>query len=280
MYVRVQSASIPIVQPNVNATNNKLVLFYGASLTLTATIPIGNYTSGTDLVTAMNATTTFGTIIGMNELNNLIIPTGVATTTPRMLDLSGVRSIIIACENFELDCMDSQQTIGASTTNLLICIPQSAAYGDILTYKTEATPFVVARRRNLSTIAIQLLDENQSPYDTQGRVAGFGARALPVVQRFGNAAGDFLHKGSAIGNRVAKLARSGLNALEKSELGRIPGVGELIGVGRDASNFVDMASRAANRVGDFASNVGQSRDLRGLTSQFERTANTQQQRYA
>ncbi|KAJ1627117.1 hypothetical protein T492DRAFT_842608 [Pavlovales sp. CCMP2436] len=202
MYVRVQSASIPIVQPNVNVSNNKLVLFYGASQTLTATIPIGNYTSGTDLATAMNATTTFGTagltcsyskftnkltfqhsqsasitiitatstmqLIGINELNNLIISTGVATTTPRMLDLSGVKSIIIACENFELDCMDSQQTIGASTTNLLICIPQSVAYGDILSYKTDSTPFVVARRRNLFTIAIQLLDENQAPYDTQG----------------------------------------------------------------------------------------------------------------
>ncbi|KAJ1635294.1 hypothetical protein T492DRAFT_836211 [Pavlovales sp. CCMP2436] len=88
-----------------------------------------------------------------------------------------------------------------------------------------------------------------------GRVAGFGARALPAVQCFGNTAGNFLHKGSAIGTRVAKLARSGLDALEKSELGRILGVGELIGVGRDASNFVDMASRAANRVGDLASNV-------------------------
>ncbi|KAJ1621507.1 hypothetical protein T492DRAFT_847007 [Pavlovales sp. CCMP2436] len=257
MYVRVQSASIPIVQPNVNSTNNKLVLFYGTFLTLTATISVGNYTRGTDLATAMNATTTFGTT-GMNELNNLIVPTGVAATTSRMLDLSGVRL----------------KSVGESTTNLLISIPQSVAYGDILTYETGSSPFMSARRRNLSTITIQLLDENQNPYDTQGlpwscsapsmqfgrflgRVAGFGARALPVVQRFGNAAGDYLHKESAIGARVAKLARSGLDAIEKSELGRIPGVGELVGVGRDATNF-----------------VGQSNELRGLTSQFERTANS------
>ncbi|KAJ1629944.1 hypothetical protein T492DRAFT_840406 [Pavlovales sp. CCMP2436] len=32
MFVRVQSASIPIVQCNVNSTNNKLLLFYGASV--------------------------------------------------------------------------------------------------------------------------------------------------------------------------------------------------------------------------------------------------------
>ncbi|KAJ1637245.1 hypothetical protein T492DRAFT_834612 [Pavlovales sp. CCMP2436] len=209
-------------------------------------------------------------LIGMNELNNPIIPTGVATTTPRMLDLSGVRSVIIACESFELDCIDSLTTVGESTTNLLLCIPQTVAYGDILTYKTDSSPFISARRRNSSTISIQLLDENQNPYDTQGlpwscyessmqfgrflgRVAGFGARALPAVQRFGNTAGAYLHKGSMIGSRVAKLARSGLDAIERSDIGHIPGVGELIGVGRDATNVLDMASRAAGRAGDVAS---------------------------
>ncbi|KAJ1629394.1 hypothetical protein T492DRAFT_1118176 [Pavlovales sp. CCMP2436] len=84
------------------------------------------------------------------------------------------------------------------------------------------------------------------------RVAGFGARALPVVQRFGNAAGEYLYKGSAIGARVAKLARSGLDAIEKSDLGRIPGVGELVGFGRDVTNFIDMASRPAGRHESFA----------------------------
>ncbi|KAJ1629942.1 hypothetical protein T492DRAFT_840404 [Pavlovales sp. CCMP2436] len=108
-----------------------------------------------------------------------------------------------------------------------------------------------------------------------GRVAGFGARALPAVQRFGNTAGEYLHKGSMIGSRVAKLARYSLDAIERSNLGRIPGVGELAGVGRDATNFIDMASRAAGRVGDVASRVGQSKELRRLTTHFERTANLQ-----
>ncbi|KAJ1618441.1 hypothetical protein T492DRAFT_849342 [Pavlovales sp. CCMP2436] len=108
-----------------------------------------------------------------------------------------------------------------------------------------------------------------------GRVAGFGAQALPAVQRFGNAAGEYLQRGSAIGARVAKLARSGFDAIERSDLGRIPGVGELVGVGRDATNFIDMASRTAGRIDDVASRVGQSRELRGLTAQFERTANSQ-----
>ncbi|KAJ1635295.1 hypothetical protein T492DRAFT_836212 [Pavlovales sp. CCMP2436] len=90
-----------------------------------------------------------------------------------------------------------------------------------------------------------------------------------AVQRFGNAVGQFLHKGSAIGSRVAKLARSGLDAIERSELGRIRGVGELVGVGRNATNFVDMASRAANRVGDVASSVGRSKELRGLTTRMK-----------
>ncbi|KAJ1640490.1 hypothetical protein T492DRAFT_832015 [Pavlovales sp. CCMP2436] len=108
-----------------------------------------------------------------------------------------------------------------------------------------------------------------------GRVAGFGARALPAVQRFGNTAGEYLHKGSMIGARAAKLARSGLDAIERSDLGRVPGVGELIGVGRDATNVLDMASRAAGRAGDVASRVVQSKELRGLTTQFERTSNSQ-----
>ncbi|KAJ1640858.1 hypothetical protein T492DRAFT_831849 [Pavlovales sp. CCMP2436] len=147
--------------------NNMLVLFYGAFLTLTATIPVGNYTGGTDLAVAMNATAGFGTtgitvayskfsnkltfshsqtasitivtatstmqITGMNECTNLVIPPSVHTTTLRMLDLSGIRSILIACESFELDCMDSLKVTGESTTNLLACLPQTVAYGDILT---------------------------------------------------------------------------------------------------------------------------------------------------
>ncbi|KAJ1637924.1 hypothetical protein T492DRAFT_834082 [Pavlovales sp. CCMP2436] len=113
------------------------------------------------------------------------------------------------------------------------------------------------------------------------RAVGFGAKAIPAVQRFGTFAGNILHRGSKIGSQVAQLARTGLNALEKSDLAKIPGVGEFIGVGRDASNFVDGASRVANRIGDVASNVGQSQGLRSLTSQFEKaSAARPQQRYA
>ncbi|KAJ1621176.1 hypothetical protein T492DRAFT_847238 [Pavlovales sp. CCMP2436] len=256
----------------------------------------GNEDIQSQSITIVTATTTMQ-LVGINEVENLVIPSGVATTTPRMLDLSGAKSVLISCESFELDSMDSQKSIGSNTTNLLACIPQTVAYGDILTYKTDAAPFILARRKNLSTIVIELLDENQNAYDTQGlpwsilqkmqfgrfvkHAAGFGARAVPAIQRFGTFAGNILHRGSGIGSKVAQIARSGLNALEKSELSKIPGVGEFIGLGKDASNFIDGASRVAGRIGDVASNVGQSQGLRSLTSQFEKASTARpQQRYA
>ncbi|KAJ1623126.1 hypothetical protein T492DRAFT_845779 [Pavlovales sp. CCMP2436] len=98
-----------------------------------------------------------------------------------------------------------------------------------------------------------------------GRVARFGSRAILAIQKFGRQGGTFLNTAAKVASRVAKTARSGLTALEKSELGRIPWADELIGLGRDATNVLDVAARFAGRAGNFAAGVGQSKELRGLT---------------
>ncbi|KAJ1620938.1 hypothetical protein T492DRAFT_1128628 [Pavlovales sp. CCMP2436] len=88
-----------------------------------------------------------------------------------------------------------------------------------------------------------------SPFGNFGRrIAAFGARALSAVPRFGTSAGNFLNQGSTIGQRVAAMARSGVNRLEQSDFSKTPGVlGESLGCARDAANIVDGASKAAGR---------------------------------
>ncbi|KAJ1634781.1 hypothetical protein T492DRAFT_836562 [Pavlovales sp. CCMP2436] len=157
MYVRVESASIPIVRPNVNASNNNLVLFYG------------NYTSGVDLATAMNATITFqiaGLTCTYSKFANKLTFEHSQSSSITIITATSTMQLVGIHEVNDLVMLDLS---GSNTINLLVCIPQSVAYGDILTYKTDSAPFL-------------------------GRADGFGARALPAIQRFGNVAGNILHK--------------------------------------------------------------------------------------
>lgn len=104
-------------------------------------------------------------------------------------------------------------------------------------------------------------------------LAGFGARVIPRVQQFGRALGRELHTGGLIGHTLASLARHGLNRLQNNPVvGRVPGLGEFMGAARDAANFVDMVSQGASKVGDVAEVVGNSNQLRGLTTRFEKAA--------
>ncbi|KAJ1616601.1 hypothetical protein T492DRAFT_850710 [Pavlovales sp. CCMP2436] len=88
-----------------------------------------------------------------------------------------------------------------------------------------------------------------------GRVARFGSRAIPAIQKFGRQGGTFLNTAAEVASRVAKTAWSGLSALENSELGCIPGAGELIGLSRNATNALDVAAHIAGRAGNFAAGV-------------------------
>ncbi|KAJ1623864.1 hypothetical protein T492DRAFT_845180 [Pavlovales sp. CCMP2436] len=144
MYVRLESCSIPIVQPNVNPKNNKFVLLLAGDEMSAVTIPPSQYTSGEAIASAINSTSAMLTagvssafdsttnkltfshsqggnisiatnettsahkILGMNKSYNITIPSGVPTAAPRMIDLGGARSILIASESFELDVQDSQ----------------------------------------------------------------------------------------------------------------------------------------------------------------------------
>jgi hypothetical protein len=106
-----------------------------------------------------------------------------------------------------------------------------------------------------------------------GRIAAFGARAVPAIQKFGLNAGRTLHTGGGIGHMVAQVAKLGLNRLQNNPaLQRVPGMGEFLGAARDAANLVDTVAMGASRVGDVAEAVGSSKALSGLTTRFEKAA--------
>ncbi|KAJ1618658.1 hypothetical protein T492DRAFT_849168 [Pavlovales sp. CCMP2436] len=105
------------------------------------------------------------------------------------------------------------------------------------------------------------------------QAARWGSNALPKLQRFGMQSGRFLHNAADIASRVANSARTGLNAIQNSELSNVPGINEALGFGRELADGLSSAAQVAGRLGNFASQVGGSKELRGLTSRFERAAN-------
>ncbi|KAJ1640652.1 hypothetical protein T492DRAFT_831923 [Pavlovales sp. CCMP2436] len=235
-------------------------------------------------------------LLGLSDTFNVTVAPNTITYTQRQADLSGVRMILVASETFELDVTDSQKNSGEYTTNLLAGLPISVAFGGIQTFKSDNAPYMAARRRSLSSVIITLLDENQKPYDISeisrnisdtstnkksmnwgrfGRQAArWGSNALPKLQRFGMQSGRFLHNAAEVASRVANTARTGINAIQNnSELSRIPGLNEALGIGRDIVGGLSTAAQVAGRLGNFASQVGESKELRGLTNRFERAAN-------
>ncbi|KAJ1617546.1 hypothetical protein T492DRAFT_849169 [Pavlovales sp. CCMP2436] len=143
MFVRLESASIPIVRFNCNPLNNTFVLLLAGDELSVVTIPVTNYTSGETFFDAINSTpqmisaglsssfdalanklsffhsqagnisvatfetTTAHKLLGMNDTFNITIPPNTITYAPRMVDLGGARIILVASETFELDVMDS-----------------------------------------------------------------------------------------------------------------------------------------------------------------------------
>ncbi|KAJ1622146.1 hypothetical protein T492DRAFT_846524 [Pavlovales sp. CCMP2436] len=204
MFVRLESASIPIVRSNCNSLNNVFTLLLAGDAQSHVTIPMANYTSGESLADAINATpqmisagltATFNAqenkfsffhsqsgnisiatyeltnshrLLGLSDTFNVTVAPNTVTYAQRQADLSGARMILVASETFELDVTDSQKNSGEYTTNLLAGLPISVAFGGIQTFKSDNAPYMAARRRSLSSVIITLLDENQKPYDISG----------------------------------------------------------------------------------------------------------------
>jgi hypothetical protein len=74
-----------------------------------------------------------------------------------------------------------------------------------------------------------------------------------------------------IGHTIAGLAKAGLDRLVKVPLvSNTPGLGEFLGVARDAAAVTDLAAQGASRVGDVAEAVGRSKALKALGKNFEK----------
>lgn len=200
MMVRLESASIPVSQYVVNQNNNSLS-FSGDFGDTTITLPAQNYANADALVSALNGAMSqaglaslsctytenthkisfvndyaypvaisggLGKVIGMGPQNAAVLKASSIEELPALVDLAGSRSILVAVESFELDTLDSLASNSASSTNILAAIPVSVPWGSVQMYQDTSNMLVHARRKTLSYISIQLLDEDQTPYNLNG----------------------------------------------------------------------------------------------------------------
>lgn len=204
MLVRLESAAIPIGRYVVHSGNNVLKVSgnFGDS---TVTLPAQVYADGAALVSALNSAmataglaslsatysesthkitfvngytfnvtllahasgSTISRVIGYG-LAAFVLPASQSVILPAMVDLAGARSILVAVESFELDTLDSLASTGSSSTNVLAAIPVSVPWGSVQTYQDSSAVLVPSRRKNLSSVILQILDEDQLPYDLNG----------------------------------------------------------------------------------------------------------------
>lgn len=195
MLVRLESASIPVGRYVVHSGSNTLS-FSGSFGDATITIPVQTYANGAAVVSALNTAMTAGglasLVVSYSESTNrvsfvndyafpvsvlgtlgkvlglmgsVVLKASSTTELPGMLDLSGARSILLAVESFELDTLDSLASTSASSTNILAAIPVNVPWGSIQIFQDTSGVLVQSRRKSLSSISMQLLDEDQQPYE-------------------------------------------------------------------------------------------------------------------
>jgi hypothetical protein len=204
MLVRLHSAAIPMGRYQIHSSCNK-VLLTGDSGDTTLTLPQRFYFSAADLASALNASTAFttlgvtatytpntnrltlahsnaytitfqgaaagsnmNTILGLPQID-YVLPANTSTQLPGQADLGGARAIIVAVEDFELDTMDSlSSNASPSSTNLLASIPVGVPLGGNLAYTEQTSQMMVAHRRSVSSVRVELLDENLKPFELLG----------------------------------------------------------------------------------------------------------------
>lgn len=183
VWVRVVSACIPNSVYNVPRGKNTLVV--GAN---TYTLGVRNY-SATELVAALNAalvpenltvshdedaarlTFTKGTpgaatlkaTSGLAEAIGLagadvVVPGSGSAVMPRVIDLAGVRSLLICSPNLQTHSLDSAE--GSSIKYVLAAVPMTAGFGSLQAYTAPSTELMHTSTRHVKNLRLELYDEN------------------------------------------------------------------------------------------------------------------------
>jgi len=199
LFIELENFAIPIARTNVFGGNN--VLSFGGNYgDFTITVPVGQYTTPSLFVTALQAvissasasitvtyneltnnitlrntralsifvkgTSLLGQVIGLTK-EDLTLPSNTDVILPCMVDLSGARNIQVILQNFELDSRDSSNG-DALATNVLASIPVSVGFGQIQVYQHSVDRPILSNRKNVANLIIQIIDENGLEYDIRG----------------------------------------------------------------------------------------------------------------
>lgn len=199
LFIELENFAIPVARTNVFSGNNALS-FSGGYGDFPITVPLGQYNTPSTFVTAiqdaitaaaagitvtynalinkitlrntrllaitLNGSSTINQLIGMTK-DTLSLPPSTDVVLPCMVDLSGARNIQVVLQNFELNSMDSSN--GSSlATNVLASIPVNVGWAQILSYQASLSNPILSNRKSVSSLIIQILDENGLEYDISG----------------------------------------------------------------------------------------------------------------
>lgn len=199
LFIELESFAIPIARTNVFSGNNVLS-FGGGYGDFTITVPVGQYTTPALFVTALQAVITsasasitvtynaltnkitlrntralsitlkgssvLGQVIGLSQ-EDITLPSNTDIVMPSMVDLSGARNILVVLQNCELNSMDTSNG-NPLAMNVLASIPVSVGWGQIQTYQHAVDRPILSNRKNISSLIIQIIDENGFEYDISG----------------------------------------------------------------------------------------------------------------
>lgn len=199
LFIELENFAIPISRTNVFVGNNVLS-FSGGYGNFNITVPIGQYVTPVLFQTAIQnvaTATAAGITVTYNELLNkitlrntralaitlngtsslnqvigstktdLLLPPNTDVILPCMVDLSGARNIQVILQNFELNSSDSSNG-NALATNVLASIPVNVGWGQIQSYQASMSNPILSNRKSVSSLIIQILDENGLEYDISG----------------------------------------------------------------------------------------------------------------
>jgi hypothetical protein len=178
MLARLESASIPMTRHTIHDANNIAYLnnfFTGKSLSFTydaTTAKLAVSSSNANPITIFGAAlgSTAAGLLGLGSETLVLAANANSVPLPSCIDLTSARAIIVASEGLEVNSADSISLTShnASSSNILIAIPVEVPFGSVQHFQDQTGTMLSVNRKTISTIKLQLLDEQQRPLDLNG----------------------------------------------------------------------------------------------------------------
>ncbi|KAG8468771.1 hypothetical protein KFE25_007289 [Diacronema lutheri] len=202
---RLESASIPITRPSIHRGNRVLSLRFGAtpiSYELDSPRVIGtsaelaaylseyfagrglewSFSSDVSRLSVTNTTASIVTLLGAADgctsagliglgRQGVVVPIGATVQLPAVPDvMGGARMVLVVAEGLELGSSDSGSLLRprSHTSNILAAVPIGVPYGGLQQYTATTGLSFPTGRATISSIDLQLLDQDGVEYNTNG----------------------------------------------------------------------------------------------------------------